>query len=183
MSMTFRFEIDARNPQLIHCKSDATSWDEMLPALMASWIRFAALLGESVPSDVRNEINLSFFPSSGRVTFGHGRRDFKITDYRWEQVPTDYIWNVMCQCRWVEEQWYGASGDDDTIDRTMGELGVAFAVHCLRAASHPDVAHEFTRNALAVNIPLRGQGITQSPAKFETTLDAVLKGFIPDISP
>src|SRR5262249_34130569 len=105
MSADFYWESDRRNSQLLRCVSEARSWQELRPAFVSAWVRFAEILGTKVPPEVRNEIILSFFSSSGRVTFGHGRRPNPPGSH-WEAIPLEYVWTVMCNCRWIEEQWY-----------------------------------------------------------------------------
>ena len=169
--------------QFYTCVTTARSWEDLTPALVASWVRFAEVLGTHVPEDVRNEINLSFFASGGRVTFGHGTRDYPVADARWDAVPTAYTWTVMCKCPWVEEQWYDAGEATDVRSAgLLAEVGITFARACLAAAGNPRVAEAFRRHGLG-NLPVRGQGVTQSPAKFETDLDSLFRGDVPELRP
>jgi hypothetical protein len=154
--------------------SDARSWEELKPALVAAWACFAEILGSSVPADLRQEINLSFWSSSGRVVFGHASRDYP--GVPWDQVPQAYIWTLTCLCPWIEEQWDALNGE------ALGTLGFTFARTCLECASHADVRRAFERRHPA-KIIVRGQGITQSPAAFETELERLLDGILPDLAP
>jgi hypothetical protein len=158
------------------CRSDARSWTELKPALIAAWCGFAEVLGTEVPVELRTEIHLSFFSSSGRVTFGHAKRHYPVEQYRWDLIPTDYVRTVACHCAWIEEQW-------DAVDEVdLGSLGVAFATAALEAASDPHVIESFQRQQLTT-LMVYGQGVTQSPAKFETTLAALMHGQLPIVCP
>jgi hypothetical protein len=169
MSAAFRWE---QRRQFFRCVSEAGSWEELRPALVDSWVRFAELLGSSVPADVRNEISLSFFGSSGRVTFGHADREFP--GVAWDKVPQDYVWQVMCKCPWVEGEW------ERRDEETLWEVGVTFARTCLECASASGVKAAFDRQQLGP-VRVRGEGVTQSPAGFEVDLAELLDGFIPPL--
>lgn len=183
MNPSFVWTPSGREAQLFTCVSPARTWDEFMPALVASWVQFAEVLGVLAPPDVRDEIELSFFCSGGRVTFCHGTRDYPVKDFRWDLVPTDYAWCVMCKCPWIEEQWYAvADADADTHNRVLGELGVSFARHCLSAAGDPSVREAF-RSFGVGNVPVHGQGATQSPAAFSTDLESLFSGKLPELRP
>lgn len=181
MSADFKWRQDRRNTRLMRCQSDARSWGELHPAFVSTWTTFAELLGTKVPLDVRNEINLTFFASSGRVTMGHGRRSAPMDASQWESLPHDYVWTVMCTCRWVEEQWYAISEQKNAAHQ-LGELGVTFARHCLLAASDPQVVASFLSQRLG-RVVIYGQGSTQSPSHFEAELEDLLNGRLPDVKP
>jgi hypothetical protein len=170
--MTTEFRWQQEKKQLFRCVSDATSWEELRPALVDTWVRFAELLGSSVAPDVRHEINLGFFGSSGRVTFGHALREFP--GVPWNKVPQDYVWTVMCSCPWIEEQWQYLDA------KTPGEPGVLFARTCLECASNSAVTAAFDHAQLG---PVRvyGQSVTQSPAGFEVGLADLLAGRLPPL--
>jgi hypothetical protein len=170
MAEAFRWE---QSGQSVKCVSDARSWDELRPALIASWTRFADLLGSSIPQDVRHEIHLSFFSSSGRVNLGHASRSFPGVE--WNKVPTDYIWSTMCKCIWIEEQWEAADKEEE-----LAKVGVTFARTCLECATHQRVKVAFEKHELA-NVRVYGQGVTQSPGPFEVDLTALLDGSIPPL--
>ena len=183
MSAFFRWETDRRNPQLQCCFSEAQSWTEIRPALISSWVRFGEVLATRVSSELQNEIHLSFLSSSGRVTFDHARSKSASVGLRWDSIPLDYIWTVMCKCNWIEQQWYAVSdADDEQAERLLGNLGTTFARHCLQALSDPEVAVAFQRQRLA-NVRVLGQGVTQSPKRFEMDLQELMQGKLPDLHP
>jgi hypothetical protein len=171
------FTWDTGSRQYLCCVSAARSWAELRPALVAAWVRFADVLSTRVPVDLRHEINLSFFSSSGRVTFNHAQRDYAVADLRWDLVPTDHVWCVACRCAWIEEQWFAI--EDETL---LAELGVTFAKHCLAAASDSAIQTVFRGYGFG-HLLVRGQGVTQSPAAFESDLNSLFEERYPELLP
>lgn len=153
------------------CVSEAESWDALTPALVAAWVQFAEVLSTRVALDLRTEVRIAFFPSSGRLVFNHAKRDYP-ADMNWADIPTDYIWSVTLRCGWIEDLW------EDSPEKT----GVAFASACLRAATAEKV-HLAFRDVGLDTLPVRGAGVTQSPAPFETTLPELFRGRIPTVTP
>lgn len=181
MSSEFRWIGNGERSQRFVCESFARSWVELKPALIAGWIKFCDVLLERVAEDVRNEINLAFFASSGRIVFNHGERAVA-DDLPWQEVPTDYIWTVTVRCPWVERSWEeeGASQGTERQVRS-GTTGVLLASACLQAATSPEVIHRFTHAPLG-DLVIRGGGVTQSPAPFVTKLSELFASRLPNIT-
>lgn len=169
--MAERFSWVDTGLQAYRIVSEAQSWDELHPALVAGWIQFATVLGTCVEADLRAEVDIAFFASSGRLVFNHAKRKFPAA-LDWTKIPTDYIWSVSVHCDWVEMQW----------EEEPSATGVGLALACLNAASDERVAGSFQAVGLG-DLPVRGAGVTQSPAPFETKLGALFRGSVPTVFP
>ncbi|VTR98028.1 hypothetical protein [Tuwongella immobilis] len=182
MSNQFYWDENISSHELYHCVSEALTWDELKPALAASWVRFFELSMASRTEKDFGSIRLSFFGSSGRVTL-----ERVIPEIEESEIPEDFPTigppMIMCHCSWIEQQWLDLEEKETTVlDRMLGELGTNFAKTTLQVVSMDIVLKAISDHQVPDGIVV-GQGVTQSPAAFETTLDQLQMGILPKIVP